>query len=253
MTDELVFRVDPLNPGQFFACCGLLDLLGGEAEGWFRISPRRFRQSAFCVSGAGTKTVAERMELLRNASVEVIEHPEKSVAPVSISAGDHRWELDWWLDEFRAGTTDLKCWAGQVTSVRLFEELLRLLDPNCPPAGMFEAIAPTKSKFGVDPRASWNALDFGFSPDQHNLDAATYPAVEVLAAFGLQSFRPLTIARRKFRYCLWQTPLAAAVARLGGTAAWDGLPHVACEFEVAKRGQSYKYFTAAKPTPITRT
>jgi CRISPR-associated protein Csx14 len=31
-------RVDPTNPGQFFACCGLLELadrLWGGAEGWF--------------------------------------------------------------------------------------------------------------------------------------------------------------------------------------------------------------------------
>ena len=29
-------------------------------------------------------------------------------------------ELDWWFDEFRDKTTSLKCWAGQVTTSKLF-------------------------------------------------------------------------------------------------------------------------------------
>jgi CRISPR-associated protein Csb3 len=35
---SLLIPVDPTNPGQFFACCGLLELtdrLRGPAEGWF--------------------------------------------------------------------------------------------------------------------------------------------------------------------------------------------------------------------------
>ena len=39
-------RVDPTNPGQFFACCGLLELadrLWNGAEGWFD------RETTFCI------------------------------------------------------------------------------------------------------------------------------------------------------------------------------------------------------------
>ena len=39
-------NVDPTNPGQFFACCGLLELadrLWPGAEGWFTEGGREFR------------------------------------------------------------------------------------------------------------------------------------------------------------------------------------------------------------------
>ncbi len=42
--------VDPMNPGQFFACCGLLELadrLWKEAEGWFE-------NAAFCLRPTST-------------------------------------------------------------------------------------------------------------------------------------------------------------------------------------------------------
>ena len=42
---DLSINVDPTNPGQFFACCGLLELadrLGSGSEGWFESSPTQF-------------------------------------------------------------------------------------------------------------------------------------------------------------------------------------------------------------------
>ncbi len=38
MEPAISIRIDPTNPGQFFACCGLLELadrLWASAEGWF--------------------------------------------------------------------------------------------------------------------------------------------------------------------------------------------------------------------------
>lgn len=38
-------RVDPVNPGQFFACCGLLELadrMWGGVEGWFENDDAKF-------------------------------------------------------------------------------------------------------------------------------------------------------------------------------------------------------------------
>ena len=53
------FAVDPTNPGQFFACCGLLEMadrLWPGAEGWFAQEDREYR-----ISGGGLLS-----ELLRN-------------------------------------------------------------------------------------------------------------------------------------------------------------------------------------------
>ena len=45
MSEPIRITVDPTNPGQFFACCGLLELadrLWPGAEGWFETDDREF-------------------------------------------------------------------------------------------------------------------------------------------------------------------------------------------------------------------
>ena len=54
INEPIRVRVDPTNPGQFFACCGLLELadrLWGGAEGWFEIENASFLVSSPLVSG----------------------------------------------------------------------------------------------------------------------------------------------------------------------------------------------------------
>lgn len=49
---SIYVTVDPMNPGQFFACCGLLELadrLWKVAEGWFE-------GGQFCIACEGTLT-----------------------------------------------------------------------------------------------------------------------------------------------------------------------------------------------------
>jgi CRISPR-associated protein Csx14 len=46
ITPSFSVHVDPTNPGQFFACCGLLELadrLWQGAEGWFDKGGREFQ------------------------------------------------------------------------------------------------------------------------------------------------------------------------------------------------------------------
>jgi CRISPR-associated protein Csb3 len=133
-----------------------------------------------------------------------------------------------------------------VTTQKLFDDLLRRIEPASGPGGLMTAAAMSKSKFGVDPRSAWNALDFGFSPDIQKKDAATYPAVEMLAAIGLQGFRPKAERRESVTFHLWMIPLPLAVARMGAVAAWEGLPRFDYQFSISKRGQSYKYFALAE-------
>jgi CRISPR-associated protein Csx14 len=238
--------MDPLNPGQFFACCGLLELADLEQPGAlssFVLDASRPRAACFTLeTAAGLRSVLER---LKTAQAEYEEHPKEPVRPAVIPYNGERIVLDWWLDEFRHDTVNLKCWAGQVTTKNLFSELLPLLDVSCSGDEVFERPAMTKAKFGVDPRSAWNALDFGFSPNEHGRDAATFPAVEILAAIGLQGFRPNADRRAGVFYGLWRTHLPAAVARMAFRSPWDGLPHRGYRFSIERRGQSYKYFTFA--------
>lgn len=242
---EFCVRMDPLNPGQFFACCGLLELIDLEKPGAlsrFVLDPSQPRVARFHIlENVNLKEILGR---LRSAKPEFAdEESDPPTLPAMLPYNGQTLVLDWWLDEFRSETVPLKCWAGQVTTAKLFSELLPLLDEDSSGDDLFERSRMTKSKFGVDPRSAWNALNFGFSPNEHGNDAATFPAVDTLAAIGLQGFRPN--GGRQLVYRLWHEPLPAAVARVAFRSSWDGLPGRAYRFSIDKRGQSYKYFAFA--------
>jgi CRISPR-associated protein Csb3 len=215
------------------------------AQAHFVADEARLRRAEFVVEGDGLPQLGAVLGALRDATFELIEETERAVWPVRLSVAGEAFVLDWWLDAFREKPSNLKCWAGQVTTQKLFSELLGLIEPESGADRLMTAEKMSKSKFGVDPRSAWKALDFGFSPDVQGKDAATYPAVEMLAAIGLQGFRPKA-EQRKGVFHLWTMPLPLVVARMGAVAAWDGLPRFDYEFSISKRGQSYKYFALAK-------
>jgi CRISPR-associated protein Csx14 len=246
---ELRVPMDPLNPGQFFACCGLFELMAKFSPGvcaHFVADEARPRRAEFVLESEGLPELEMVLGALREAQFQMVEEGEQSVWPVELLVARETLVLDWWLRDFREKPSNMKCWAGQVTSHKLFKELLPLIVPDVGAEGLMTASAMSKSKFGVDPRSAWNALDFGFSPDIHKKDAATYPAVEMLAAVGLQGFRPNAERREGVAFHLWTIPLPLAVARMGAVAAWDGLGRFDYQFSIVKRGQSYKYFALAE-------
>lgn len=256
--NNLQIRLDPLNPGQFFACCGLFEILSMEEPGLlscFVVDSNRPRVASFCVQTArGSQQLAMLLRRLRDATVAF---PNKEIAapvrPAVIAYDKSELTIDWWLDEFRDKTTSIKCWAGQVTTRRLFEELRPLLDIESTGENLFDRSALTSSLFGVDPRSAWNTLDLGFSPNEHNVASTIFPAVEVMAAIGLQYFRPDSSKRSAVRYSLWKDPLPASIARLAFCTPWDGMAVDDFVFEICKRGQSYKYFSFAKSAEKERT
>jgi CRISPR-associated protein Csx14 len=75
-------------------------------------------------------------------------------------------------------------------------------------------------RFGFDPGAAWNALDVGFSPNEQGIDVASSAAVELLAAVGIQRFRPaLAEDRQSFDYATWGAPLPPQVAAAASAGA----------------------------------
>lgn len=249
---ETRIPIDPFNPGQFYACCGLLEWLranGTRAESRFATDPMRPKAAEFIIDGWGESGLPGLILLLREARCEredgFGDEDLNAVAPVTLLNGDVAVTLDWWLDEYRTKAMPLKCWAGQQTSLSILSELLTLL-PAEAGRGLLNAPALTTSRFGVDPRSAWTALDFGFSPNEQKRDAATFPATEVLAAIGLQGYRPSRSAKGwKYGYLLWEQPLDPAAARLAAAGGWEGLAGPRYEFELSKRG-SYKFFEFAK-------
>lgn len=247
---ELRIPMDPFNPGQYYACCGLFELAAREshAQARFNLTSGSIRRREFLLQTDEQFELHRALAGLRDAKYEVFDDAvEAAIRPVRLYLPSGELVLDWWLDWFWQRPANLKCWAGQVTTRKLMDELLNALPVEAGPEHLLFEGKMMKSKFGIDPRAAWNSLDLGFSPNEHNQDAATFPAVELLGAIGLQGFRPLERKRDDVPMYLWTSWLAAVPARRAAIRPWPGLPNERMSFQIAKRGQSYKYFTFAKP------
>ena len=245
-------KVDPANPGQFFACCGILEMadhLWPGAEGWFTADD-------FCVAGSGSLhsllavlIMDPPEEVLRVQDLEV----KRLIAPLRFSfdgGATDGFTLDAWMtikpDKGKvvtAANPPWNFWSGQQTSMRIWTALrlalaeqLRGLDPTTV-GDLFNQRVLLSGRFGFDPGAAWNALDVGFSPNEQGLEVASSAAVELLAAVGLQRFRPLMSDDRvTFDYSTWGQPLAPAVAAVAACGAMAAPPAVRFRGRVVSRG-----------------
>jgi CRISPR-associated protein Csx14 len=234
---EYRLMIDPRNPGQFFACCGLFELSELAAPGG---------EARFADDGRAFVLWTDAPTPPRDLKLEDGEGKPGPLEPLVLEVGARALPLNWWLNEVLTDKSFLKTWGGQQTPRRVLGELLRLLDFTVPFEQMFESAAYTKSRFGVDARSAWEAVDAGYSPNDLAQNAATFPWVEVLAVAGLQGFRPASDGRFRYRYCTWFTPLPLATARAACGAAWSGLPSRSFSFGIAMRGQGYKTFSFAE-------
>ena len=252
MNSDIEIRVDPTNPGEFFACCGLLELadrLSAGAEGWFDLEPDRFFVSFSNPSGG--VTILEILRALADTPVEPESDDDDKLSPLFLGEPlDIR--LDWWLNP-DGSKSMLKGWAGQQNSTKMFskwkEPLKQILsDENPDPTALFQRQTQLQGPYGFDPKFSWDALSVGFSLNDHRQykKSLARPVVEILGAVGIQRFA-LDIDRGEgvIRYAAWKAPLSPSVARL---ASVGKLPHATLlklESKTTRRG-SYKGFDTAR-------
>jgi hypothetical protein len=257
---SIAVAVDPTNPGQFFACCGLLELADRlwpqtdarpAAEGWFSESGREFH-----VACGGT--LRELLDALVAARLEPLDPDDGATSPVRLPL-PRPVVLDWWHDT-RSGGSDFKTWAGrqqvvviaramQAAIVRAAERGTQLLnygellpDPEQPQ----KTVAPL---YFDARRANWATnLDVGFSLDVQGIAAPTHPAVEFLCLVGLQRFRPAP-AGNGYAYRLWTgpNPPATAAAFASGAVVVPG--DRGFQFRLLYRTKYLKGFLPAQPTP----
>lgn len=232
-TPSIRVAVDPTNPGQFFACCGLLELadrLWPGAEGWFEKESREF-----CI--ACEKTLPELVHAVAHASVTLIDTDDIYSGRVCIDISNRPFTLDWWHElGGRKDAKDLKVWAGTMEShgiAQAMQHAMRgepFLTPDLFNVGMVVTDADDTSKkkepYYFDARRGPNAhsRDVGFSANDLGLTTMAFPAVEFLCLVGLQRCQPVRNGdSRIYDYFTWSVPilpnvLPAAVAGL--------LPHV---------------------------
>jgi CRISPR-associated protein Csx14 len=234
--------LDPRNPGQYFACCGLFELAevtAPGAQGGFEDSGATFVLETEASLPPAKLTVLPRVSLEGDPWDETLE-------PLALAIAGGEIRLNWWLNETLTGKSALKTWGGQQTPRRVLGELLRQLDYSTPLPLLFNAAVYGRSRFGVDPRSAWEALDAGYSPNDIGQEAITFPWVETLAVVGLQGFRPAERERTRYRYSAWCYQLPLVAARAACAAPWPGLTVQSFEFVVALRGQGYKTFLSAE-------
>lgn len=245
---NIVLDVDLCNPGQFFACCGVLELasrLWPESEGWFR--GEEFHVAMHVeAKEAPLVTIVRR---IREADPLVAPAPDadafdEKIAPLMLRPFDVR--LDWWLRPGGVAEADavFKLWSGQQKPSRIFSDLHQCVRRMPAEAGrdLLSTREPMTGRFGFDPGAAWEALDVGFSPNEQGFAVLTAPATEILAAVGLQGFRPLREALRALGYAVWAVPLPVAAARAAASGALGGR---CFRFSVVNRGK-YKAFGFAE-------
>lgn len=258
---DITLDVELRNPGEFFACCGVLELAGRlwpGSEGWFA---RNGTATTFQVA-TGSGINEPLAEIVRHlcadaplvsladdagiAAVQADRQPVVLLAPFGL-------RLDWWREAYGDGDkSELKVWAGQQTPLRNLPALqdawrkINAARPNEIGARALFAQRWPETGMGFDPRAAWKALDVGFSPDEQQINVLIAPAVEILAAIGLQRCRPARRGERGrfFAYCAWADPVeitVAPVALLGEARTLSA--HV---FPVNMRNSQYGNFGWAK-------
>lgn len=274
-------NVDPTNPGQFFACCGLLELadrLWPGAEGWFTEGGREFR-----IACDGTLndvldalvgcTLTNTMTAEQHARYEAI----TSMKGVNRRAADDEYKeldklrreepmvlrepfniaLNWFTDGY-AGGSRFKTWAGRQSVLDIGTAMKIALNgaewrtEACLTYSVKECGLPFN--FDSDLGGQGGAIDVGFSFDPlagselTRIKSSARPALELLAFIGLQRFRPTEIkGENRFLYTAWNRPLpiqAAMPAACGAIASpWASR----FEFKLLYRTKYLKSFLPAIP------
>ncbi len=255
MADAAV-PVDLFNPGQVFACLGLVEVadeLLGDAEGTFDWSDAD--KVCFRLRAKGNESpVARVMAFLDGASAVAIA-PDRSLAseawktawgpaptPVPrghgypfpdppspatlvcrLSDGEHHINIEHYGDATERDNVKFWAGAGGYPGAALARDALALVSGRAVGASLdpFALSAPQSSSFRLDWRRDYVPIDSGFSLNSHsNMAPVGYPLVELLAAIGLTHARPLRPDRRNklvYRY------VVAGRARTDDTF-WLSLP-----------------------------
>lgn len=283
-------RVDPTNPGQFFACCGLLELanrLWDGVEGWFSerghdfilrpIGARANLAASMVIESIARCRLTNTMtdaQLRHRAELSEMPKKRREAEPsleAEKKALDTLWReapillhepfnlrLDWFVDD-RAGGATFKTWAGQQSVLDIASGMKTFTATEewiaTPTENWLFKRAKTDClpfNFDSDLGGMGSDRDVGFSFDPlKTINVQTRPMVELLAFVGLQRFRPIRIAMaNRYRYALWFDPLVPEVAATGACTLLESLNSQVFEFPLLYRTKYLKSFLPA--TPITR-
>ena len=280
---SIVVAVDPTNPGQFFACCGLLELadrLWPGAEGWFAEGGREFRIACggslpellakLCAAKLETNLTDGGMKRLgsllsKDKSTLTKEESEdkerlRSIwqrERVTLSA-PFDLSLDWWWDK-ASGMNALKTWAAKQFVMEIARPLLVAVgqvkwtdDSPSPCLTTTARLSGLPFYYDAANNAQNTPRDFGVAPAAVKHAPSDRPLLELLAFFGLQRFRPLREPKSDvMRYSVWSIPLAPSAAGAAVSGALELPGESRYEFQMLKRTEYMKAVLQAQPSKET--
>jgi len=279
MSEPIRVNVDPTNPGQFFACCGLLELadrLWPGAEGWFEGGCFRINcggtlsqvlDSLVSCSLTNTMTPEQHARFDEISSMngtvrKRFEDEQKELgklrreAPVVLKAPINI-TLDWFLDAF-AGGSRFKTWAGQQSVLDISTSMKDALkstvwrNVDC----LSYSVKGCGLPFNFDSNlgGQGGAIDVGFSFDPlaatalTRIESSARPALELLAFIGLQRFRPTEIKNEnRYLYTAWNLPLPIQATMPAACGAMPITGSNRYEFKLLYRTKYLKSFLPAIP------
>lgn len=234
MTVASSIPVDLLNPGQVFACLGLLEAaeeLCGKACGAFdwRTDPEDIR---FRIKAAGDQSpVMTVLKFLDEASVRSIAPRDSDLttekwkvatdrqdseefpfdapsSPATLPAclengAGQRLVIDYWGDTTQRDNVKFWAGAGGYPGAGIVRDALNLVEGQIldHADNPFALAAKQSSSFRFDWRRDYVPIDAGFSPNVHgNVVMQGYPLVELLAAIGLSHARPFRHKKLHYSY-----------------------------------------------------
>jgi hypothetical protein len=246
-TPAIRVQVDPTNPGQFFACCGLFEVasrLCRSSEGWFENERFMLRCNV---------SLQEILRTVRDARLIPFDPENPTTSPLMLPTPIDLC-LDWWLDS-RAGGSIFKTWAGQQKVVSIASAMQAVINSEAldehsllnTSAVLYDGDGGKVEPFYLDARraSQSHSLDVGFSPDAQKLLMPVFSAVEFLCLIGLQRFRPLCVREEDhFEYCAWIVPLSISIAS-AAAAGLTACPGSRFKFQLLYRTKYLKGFLPA--------
>jgi CRISPR-associated protein Csb3 len=273
--------VDLTNPGQFFACCGLLEIadrLSPGAEGWFEDGAFKLESAVSFgrfLDALTQATVTNTMSAAQNARLEQLSAMSKKDREKSALEEEKRaldalrreepivfqssfdLRIDWFRDEYSGGSR-FKTWAGQQSVLEIARAMHARL--GCVDAAVESTLWDSVRggglpfNFDSDLGGQGSALDIGFSFDPlaaselTRIEGTCKPALEILAFIGLQRFRPCERpGQNRLIYAAWRHPLPPSVAAAAACHAIPLSDSLRYEFRLLYRTKYLKSFLPAIP------
>jgi CRISPR-associated protein Csx14 len=233
---ESTIPVDLRNPGQVFACLGLVELAevimnapcmsrfnyrGLSTDVTFTVQAAskadpvstvvRFLRDARALTliPAGSSLSTKKWDVAEIVAAgrqcECLPPKTPATLPVALEANGLRVVLDHWADGAHSGRDNVKFWAGAggYPGSALARDMLQLIGDletetiESAIRAPFATEAAMSSSFRFDWRRDYIPLDAGFSPNDHSdVTMIGYPFTEILAVAGLQYARPARVSKR---------------------------------------------------------